>query len=306
LTLALAVLIAAVAAYVVSSEQANEAKARIAALEKQLHDKDLADAARQRAAQQQLEDTARQRRELEQQAQAAQERSQAEAAARRNADERSKSERAPPAAPRITETKRPDEPVRPPAPVVRAAPSIVAPAPPAPVPVVEPAASRASDAAPKAATLEPEPARSIPVKVPAEQLADADRAIEAQRFAEALAILRPLADAGNARAQTRLGDAYMQGQGIPRDDAAAGRWYEKAALQGETGAQVKLAAMYVNGNGVLRNNNLAYVWYGTAARLGSGPAKIEQEKLGVLLQPAERAQADKLIDSTATRMAKRP
>jgi len=62
----------------------------------------------------------------------------------------------------------------------------------------------------------------------------------------------------------------------------------------------------VSGNGVLRNSNLAYIWYGTAARLGSAPAKVEQEKIGALLQPAERLQADKLIESTAARMAKRP
>jgi hypothetical protein len=160
--------------------------------------------------------------------------------------------------------------------------------------------------APQPVAPTPEPAKPAAEKTPADQLVEADRAIEAKRVADALAILRPLADTGNAHAQTRLGDAYMQGQGIPRDDAAAGRWYEKAALQGETGAQVKLAAMYMNGNGVLRNNNLAYVWYGTAARLGSGTAKLEQEKIGPLLQPAERAQADKLIESAAARMARRP
>ncbi len=246
--------------------------------------------------------------EQERQAQAAQEKSQtaAEAAAKRNVAERGKTERTPAASPRVTETKRPDEPARPPAQAPRAAPTIVAPAPPAPAPVVESAVLPAAGAAPQAAAPQPEPARSPPARTPAEQLADADRATEAKRYADALAILRPLADAGNARAQTRLGDAYLQGQGIPRDDAAAGRWYEKAALQGETGAQVKLAAMYVSGNGVLHNNNLAYVWYGTAARLGSGPAKAEQEKIGALLQPAERAQADKLIESAAARMAKRP
>ena len=180
-------------------------------------------------------------------------------------------------------------------------------------PVVEPAvaqrvgvAPQPAGVAPQPATPSPEPAKPSPARTPAEQLADAERAIEAKRFADALTILRPLADAGNARAQTRLGDAYMEGRGIPRDDAAAGRWYEKAALQGETGAQVKLAAMYVNGNGVLRNNNLAYVWFGTAARLGSGPAKLEQDKIAALLQPAERAQADKLIESSAARMAKNP
>lgn len=338
LALTLAVLIVAVATYVVSTQRANEAQTRIAALEKQIQDKDLADAARQRAAQQQLEDAARQRREQEQQARAAQEKSQADAeaavAARRNAAERGKSERPAAAGPQATEAKRLVEATPAPAPQVRAAPRPDASAPPARAQIVGPSASGTPQAAPQpaptpapqaapqpamppapqakpepvpqAAPREPAPAGSPPARTPAEQLAEADRAIEAQRFAEAIALLRPLADAGNSRAQIRLGDAYLQGHGVPRDDAAAGRWYEKAALQGETSAQVKLAAMYVSGNGVLRNSNLAYVWYGTAARLGSAPAKVEQEKIGALLQPAERSQADKLIESTAARMARRP
>jgi len=332
--LGMAILAVGVAAYFVSTDRTNDARTRIAALEKQIQDKDLADAARQTAAQLKGEEEARQRREQEQQAQAVQEKSRAEAAAKRNVAERNVVERAPPESPRGAEKKRPDEPVRPPPRAAGVAPAVVRPAPAVAAPVVEPAvaqrvgvapqpagvapqpagvapqpagvAPQPAGVAPQPATPSPEPAKPSPARTPAEQLADAERAIEAKRFADALTILRPLADAGNARAQTRLGDAYMEGRGIPRDDAAAGRWYEKAALQGETGAQVKLAAMYVNGNGVLRNNNLAYVWFGTAARLGSGPAKLEQDKIAALLQPAERAQADKLIESSAARMAKNP
>jgi len=306
--LGLAALAVGIAAYVVSIERTNEARSKIAALEKQIQDKDLADAARQQAAQQKLEEDARQRREQERQAQAAQEKSQAEAAAKPGSGERKAAERASPASPRAAERKRPDEPVRPPPQAARTAPAIApyAPPAPAPAPVLESAAAPPPGASPQPVAPAPETVTPGPEKTPAGQLAAADRATEAKRFSDALAILRPLADAGNPHAQVRLGDAYMQGQGIPRDDAAAGRWYEKAALQGEIGAQIKLAAMYVNGNGVLRNNNLAYVWYGTAARLGSGAAKVEQERIGPLLQPAERAQADKLVESTAARMAKRP
>jgi len=309
--LGVAILAVGGAAYFVYTDRADEARTRIGALEKQIQDQDLADAARQRAAQQKLEEEARQLREQEQQAQAVQEKSRAEAAAKRNVAERDAAERAPPESPRGAEKKRTDVPVRPPPQVARIAPAVVPPAPAVTAPAVESAAPlpvgvgpQPAGVAPQPAIPSPEPAKSAPARTPTEQLVDADRAIEAKRFGDALAILRPLADAGNARAQTRLGDAYVEGRGIPRDDAAAGRWYEKAALQGETGAQVKLAAMYVNGNGVLRNNNLAYVWFGTAARLGSGPAKLEQEKIAALLQPAERAQADKLIESSAARMSK--
>ncbi len=302
----LAVLAVGIAAYVVYAERANDVQNKIAALEKQLQDKDLADAERQHAAQQKLEEEARQRREQERQAQAAQEKGQTKAGAKPGIGERNAAERATPVSPRVAEKKRPDEPERPQPPLARTAPAIVPPAPSVQAPAVMSAVAPPPGVAPQSVAPAPEPATPAPEKTRAEQLAEADRAIEAKRFSDALGILRPLADAGSARAQARLGDAYMQGQGMPRDDAAAGRWYERAALQGEVGAQVKLAAMYVNGNGVLRNNNLAYVWYGTAARLGAGTAKLEQEKIGPLLQPAERAQADKLIESAAARMAKRP
>jgi TPR repeat protein len=308
-----------VAAYFVSADRANDARTRIATLEKQIQDKDLADAARQRAIQQKQDDEARQRREQELQVQAAQEKSRAEVAAKGSGAERNTTGRAAPESARVAEKKRPDETVHPPT-VARAAPATARPVPAVPAPAVESATAKPAMVAPQPAVAAPQPAalapqpavpapeaaNAAPTRTPIDELAEADRAIEAKRFADALAILRPLADGGNARAQTLLGDAYVEGRGIPRDPAAAGRWYEKAALQGETGAQVKLATMYVNGNGVIRNNNLAYVWFGTAARLGSTPAKLEQEKIAALLQPAERAQADKLIESSAARMPKNP
>ena len=315
-----AIVAAGVAAYVVSTERTSEARTRIAALEKQIQDKEQADAARQRAAEQRLEEEARQRREQAQQIPAMQEKGPTDVASKRGPGERNAAERAPPETSRAPEKRRPEEAVRPPPQPARVAPAAVAAARVAPAQVVETvAAPRAESVPPLVATVppaaglagqaaapSPETPKAAPARTATEQLAEVERAIEAKRYADALAVLRPLAEAGSARAQTRLGDAYIEGYGIPRDDAAAGRWYERAALQGDTGAQVKLASMYVNGNGVLRNNNLAYVWFGTAARLGLGSAKLEQEKLSALLQPAERAQADRLIESSVTRMSKKP
>jgi hypothetical protein len=48
------------------------------------------------------------------------------------------------------------------------------------------------------------------------------------------------------------------------------------------------------------------VWYGTALKMGSSAAKAERDRIGALLQPAEREQADKLIDSKVARMPKAP
>jgi TPR repeat protein len=65
---------------------------------------------------------------------------------------------------------------------------------------------------------------------------------------------------------------------------------------------MKLGAIYANASGAARNNNIAYVWYGTAARLGLAAAQAPRDRIGALLQPAERAQADDLIESRVGRM----
>jgi TPR repeat protein len=189
-------------------------------------------------------------------------------------------------------------PASPSGPATGAAPATVQPAAAEPPPPLN-----AAPSVPAAAESERKPA-SAPTL--AEHLAGADRAIASGRHADAITALKLLADAGNAPAQLRLGDLYADGKGVPRDAAAAEGWYEKAALQGDTAAQLKLGAIYANAGGTARNNNLAYVWYGTAARLGSSAAKVERDRIAALLQPAEREQADKLIESKVVRMPRKP
>ena len=59
------------------------------------------------------------------------------------------------------------------------------------------------------------------------------------------------AQAGDTMAQSRLGYCYAEGVGgVPRDEALACMWYEKAAMQGDANAQSNLALMYELGRGV--------------------------------------------------------
>jgi serine/threonine protein kinase/TPR repeat protein len=297
---AAAIAAVAVALYVVTTTRGDETQSKIAALEKQLKDNDAAEAERDRQAKNLADEQARQRKAQEQ-ARADEEKARAEAAR--------KPEQAPrpaPNAPKLRDASA----AKPPA--ARESAAITAtgtarPSPPAKEAVAEPAAlatvAPASAAAPPPAALEaPRPAQ----RAPGELVADADRALAAQRYADAIAILKPLAENGNAQAQVKLADAYSEGQGVDRDLKLAATWYEKAALQGSAGAMLKLGAMYASGNGVAQNNNLAYVWYGAAARLGSNAAKSERDRISSLLQPAEREQADKLIESTISRTVKKP
>ena len=62
--------------------------------------------------------------------------------------------------------------------------------------------------------------------------------------------LRQAAEQGNAAAQFSLGLMYADGEGVPKDDAEAVRWYRLAAEQGNAAAQFSLGLMYADGEGV--------------------------------------------------------
>ena len=72
-------------------------------------------------------------------------------------------------------------------------------------------------------------------------------------YEAALTIIRPLAAKGEAWAQYRLGDSYRNGEGVPKNDAEAVKWYRLAAAQGNALAQLVLGAMYESGQGVLQD-----------------------------------------------------
>ncbi len=59
-------------------------------------------------------------------------------------------------------------------------------------------------------------------------------------YETALREWRPLAEQGNARAQTALGLMYAEGQGVSQDYETAVKWYRLAAEQGFASAQNNL------------------------------------------------------------------
>ncbi len=96
-------------------------------------------------------------------------------------------------------------------------------------------------------------------------------------FAKALEIWRPLAEEGNLFAQFNLGLMYEKGDGVPKDEQEAARWYFKSASQGHPGAQLNLGAMYDEGRGVPENNDEAAKWYHKATEQGDQAAKMNLE-----------------------------
>jgi cell division septation protein DedD len=148
-------------------------------------------------------------------------------------------------------------------------------------------------------------------------------------YAAAVAIWRPLAEAGDADAQFNLGQAYRLGRGAPINLAAAKTWFERAASSGHVDAETTLGlllfqngeqaqgikwlkqaaeqgeprallvygtAMY-NGDGVTQDRVLGYAYVSRAAAQGLAPAKDTLAQLDQLMPVADRQKAISLARS---------
>jgi TPR repeat protein len=73
--------------------------------------------------------------------------------------------------------------------------------------------------------------------------------MDSSKAVKGTAVLRSLAEAGDAEAQFRLAQAYENGQGVAQGYADAARWYQAAAEQGILAAQARLGEMYLCGCG---------------------------------------------------------
>ncbi len=103
-------------------------------------------------------------------------------------------------------------------------------------------------------------------------------------YGTALQALLPKARAGDAIAQTYVGEIYEKGLGLAGPNyAEAASWYRKAAAQGHGPAQVSLGGLYEQGQGVAQDKAEALNWYRKASGL-TGDRLIFESKL-----KAERA-----------------
>ena len=70
------------------------------------------------------------------------------------------------------------------------------------------------------------------------------------------------------RAEVGLGVLYLEGRGVPPDDAEAARWFQRAADRGHPDAQFRLGFLHFSGRGVARDMAAAQRWYRMAADQG--------------------------------------
>ena len=97
-------------------------------------------------------------------------------------------------------------------------------------------------------------------------------------IAEAVTWFRMAAEQGNAIAQFNLGIKYLNGQGVPQDDAEAVRWFQQAADQGHAGGQFNLGVMYEEGRGVPQDFDTAHMWFNLATARATGENRERAKK----------------------------
>jgi hypothetical protein len=98
------------------------------------------------------------------------------------------------------------------------------------------------------------------------------------------------AEGGNAKAQFRLGMAYLKGEGVDRDQPTALKWIGKSAEQGYSEAQYTLGVMHHAGRGALQSFPLAFKWFELAAQQNHAEA---QYSLGILYRNGQGVAVDK-------------
>jgi hypothetical protein len=123
--------------------------------------------------------------------------------------------------------------------------------------------------------------------------------------------LRHKAEAGDAKAQFDLADAYSEGKGVAKDSAKGMEWLRKSALQGYAGAQVVLGYFYQKGISTEKDPSEAAKWYRKAAKQSDKDlkhAQTAQNHLSEMLAEGSISakEADWHASDPSTTIARRP
>ena len=122
-------------------------------------------------------------------------------------------------------------------------------------------------------------------------------AYDAGDYETVIAVWRPLAEAGNAEAQTALGALYLSGEGVAADPVLAVHWFRRAAVQGDPVAQLNLGDLHARGLGVERDQVEAYLWLSLAAAQGRRWAEWRRQELAAAMTAAELAEAQGRLEA---------
>ena len=90
-----------------------------------------------------------------------------------------------------------------------------------------------------------------------------------------LQVRERMTDAEFVAACLELGEMYLGGRAIPKDEHEALFWYRKAASEGIAEAEFAMGEIYRNGEGVSADDRQAFEWYRKAADHGLAQAQVE-------------------------------
>ena len=109
----------------------------------------------------------------------------------------------------------------------------------------------------------------------ADALQEGIAAYRAQDYGQALLLLQPLAESGQAEAQYTLGQMYRYGRGFVPSMPEALPLLQKAAEANYPPAQVAMGQLYANGEGVEQNLQTALTWLRKAADSGNAKGQLQ-------------------------------
>lgn len=124
-------------------------------------------------------------------------------------------------------------------------------------------------------------------------IAQARNAVGGKQGEQAVALLKPAADAGDSEAALFLGNIYLYGTGVEEDLATARKYLELAARDGRRDALYNLGAIYDKGIGVTRDPAQAMMWFTRAA-----DQRDEQAQLNLALFYMRGDGVEKSLETT--------
>jgi len=92
--------------------------------------------------------------------------------------------------------------------------------------------------------------------------------------------LERLAESGDATAEHYMGQLYLAGRGVKKDEARAVEWFRRAAAKGDLASAHNLGVIHERASGALRDRDEALKWYRFAAERGFARS---QANLGQML-----------------------
>lgn len=104
-------------------------------------------------------------------------------------------------------------------------------------------------------------------------------AFNQQNYVSASRIFIPLAERGDAAAQSYLGFMFETGRGVPQNYTEAAMWYRRAAEQGDSLAQYSLGLLYDKGFGVPRDIVEAGKWLNLSTAASPRPVREARARI---------------------------